>query len=254
MDSGATDDYQRNRCLTTPTTNTTSVTKAGSGTWTLSGPNTYTGATSVTGGTLIAGGTTANPALGTTTQVNVNGGGMLKLGASSQINTAAPVALGIASATTGGTINTAGFNQTVGALTLNSSSTIDFGAGRSTNTSALQFADSSGKTWASATTLSINDYNGAVYTYSSNAVSGSGDSLFFGTTAGGLTATQLSDIQFVNPDGMTGTFGAMIESNGQVVAAVPEPSTLFGVLLLTGAAGWNQRRRFMSLFGRASRA
>ena len=157
---------------------------------------------------------------------SINSGGTLLFGSSNnQAGSAVPVSLGGTGAGSTGTINTAGFNETLGALTLNSSSTIDFGAGRTTPSSALHFGDSSGATWAAGTTLTISDYSGLVYNNNAGATSGTaGDMLFFGTTSGGLTGTQLAEIQFVNPAGYTGTFGAYIDGSGEVYAGCPRTS------------------------------
>lgn len=168
-----------------------SVTKQGSGTTTLQGANTYTGGTTISAGTLQLGAANSLPA-----------GGAL--------------------AFAGGTLATGGFTPggALGALTLSSSSTIDFGSG----TSALAFADSSAVSWSG--TLSLLNYTSNV------------DSLRIGTNGSGLTVAQLGQISF-------GGIGAQIDSSGFITPApIPEPSTyaaLIGSAAL-GAVFWRRRK------------
>jgi autotransporter-associated beta strand protein len=105
------------------------ITKAGSGTVVLTGANSYAGATVVDGGTLVAAGT-AGGALASTTAITVNADGNLTLGASDQINNAAPITLA------GGTLSKGDFSEgtssSAGAGALNlaaDGSQIDFGSG-----------------------------------------------------------------------------------------------------------------------------
>jgi hypothetical protein len=165
--------------------------------------------------------------LGGTSSVAINTGGTLLLGAANQINDAATVSLG------GGTFNTGGFSETVGALSLTTSSTIDFGTGAS----VLHFADSHSSTW-----------NGTLSIYNWAGVNSSTDQLFFGSDNNGLTSTQLGQITFysggVGTQTLLGT-GGTISSAGEVeLAAVPEPSTTALVVGMLGLVGWRERRRF----------
>jgi fibronectin-binding autotransporter adhesin len=102
--------------------------KSGSGTLTLSGANTYTGSTTVSGGTVVVANGSGD-ALGATSSILVNWGSTLLLGASNQINSAAPVTLHGGTFAKGdfteGGVNTVG----LGALTLTADSHIDFGTG-----------------------------------------------------------------------------------------------------------------------------
>jgi fibronectin-binding autotransporter adhesin len=237
--------------------NIVAFTKVGSGTQTFSGAsnNTYTGKTTITSGTLILNKTAGLNAISSTgaaggsaaaTDVQITGG-TLQLNASNQIVNTAKMGL------SGGTFNlnskqegaTSGGVATagIGALTLSANSSIDFGSGSTTAVAA--FADSSGQTWSGSTTLSILNWNGIAGSTSSNGGGGT-EALFFGSTLGGLTSTQLGEISFVNPNGMTGTFSAGMNSNGEVFAieAVPEPTTIFGALALVGLVGWRERKRF----------
>lgn len=194
-----------------------SLTKGGGGTGTLilTGDNTYSGATIVSSGTLSASGANTNQALGGTSSVTVNSGGTLLLGNANQINNTAGMTLA------GGTFNTGGFSESLGALTLNSSSTIDLASG----SSILSFGGTSTRT---AGTLTISNWSGSQ--------SGGGtDQLLFANT---LSQTFLDNINF------TGfTPGAFQLGTGEVVPA-PEPSTWIGGALAVAAIGFTQRKRF----------
>jgi len=155
----------------------------GSGTLNITGTtNDYTGATTVNGGRLAIG---ANNALSTTSNVSLGGG-----------------TLGFATGNfSQGSSSTAG----LGALTLNSTSVIDFAGGDD----LLHFAASNGQTWTG--TLSIYNWTGGA------------DALYFGTDNTALTGAQLSQITFYSDNGTTliGT-AAWAGSNGGLTA-VPEP-------------------------------
>src|SRR6185369_11305427 len=100
----------------------------------------------------------------------------------------------------GGKFDTGGFNQALNTLTMAAPSTIDLGTG----VSILNFADSHTIGWADGL-LTIANWSGTPGT-------GAGtDQLIFGTTTGGLNATQLSQIHFA------GFNGATILANGEVV-------------------------------------
>jgi autotransporter-associated beta strand protein len=110
------------------------LTKVGTGTLTLSGATTYSGTTTVSAGTLSA---AAAGALGSTTSVTVNTGGTLLLenALTDRINDSAAIAL------SDGTLRmpalSGGTSETVGALTLSGTSTLDF---NTLNTNTIQFA------------------------------------------------------------------------------------------------------------------
>ena len=135
----------------------------------------------------------------------------------------------------GGTLGTGGFSDTVGVLTLSSSSTVDLGSG----TSILNFANSSGATWVNGSTLYVANWNGSWS-------GGGGDQLIFGSTSLGLVQGQINNIIFVNPNGATGHFSSRILGSGEIVP-VPEPATIgFGSLLL-GGLGFRERERLRRL-------
>jgi len=172
-----------------------------SGTIIFSGPNTYTGTTSITGPGGTGTGTTAV---------------RLKLGAANTIASSSSVVLA------GGILDPGGSNHNMGNTTLGltastAGSTIDFAAGGS----ELDFANSSGLTWA-ASTLNLLNWDPSI------------DKLRFGTDSTGLTSAQLADIKF-NGSGQ-GT--AVLDANGYVTT--PEPSSC--VLLLAGSLLLVRRR------------
>jgi fibronectin-binding autotransporter adhesin len=165
-------------------TGTGSFTQAGSGTTTLSAANSYTGATTVSAGTLSL--NAAGGALAHTSALTIANTGTLSLGAASQIKATATLTLN------GGTLALNGFDQALGTLDLNANSTLDLGG-----SADLVFADSSALDWNSATLSVVN-------------FSASTNTLRFGTTAAGLTATQLGLFRFYE----FGNAVALIDANG----------------------------------------
>lgn len=141
--------------------------------------------------------------------------GTLKFSTTTALPTTSAFSLG------GGTlqVGATGTFATSGTLTLTANSTIDFGSG--VGASTISFGNSSGTAWTAGTTLTITNYNSA-----------SGDLLRVGTTSGGLTSQQLSQITF---SGFSS--GAVISSTGFITpgAAIPEPATcaaMFGTVAL----------------------
>jgi len=79
--------------------------------------------------------------------------------------------------------------------------------------SKLSFANSSAETWTPGARLVINNWNG-------NPSGGGAEQLKFGTSATGLTASQLAQIQFSNPSGFpSGNYPAQLLSTGELVPA-----------------------------------
>lgn len=131
--------------------------------------------------------------------------GTLELGAADRIANSSNLVLN------GGTFATGGFSETLGTLDVNGNATIDLGSG----VSALAFADSSGVTWNPSVSLTIINFTEGV------------DSIRFGNSLAGLTEGQLGQISING-------FGAILNSEGYLVAAIPEPSSY---ALLAGAGG-----------------
>lgn len=161
------------------------LTKSGAAVFTVTGANTYTGTTTVNGGTLA-------------------------LGASDRLADTSALVLD------GGTFATGGFSETLGSLTLSSSSILDFGT--NVSGSALAFADSHSIAWTGTLTL-LNFDIGT-------------DSLRIGVVSTALTTDQLSKISLSG-------YAASLDTSGFVTfSAIPEPSTyvsLVGACALTAA-------------------
>jgi hypothetical protein len=122
--------------------------------------------------------------------------------------------------------------EQLGHFILASNATIDLAG----SASQLSFANSSGEGWAGGTTLVIADWNG-------NLSGGGAEQLKFGSNASGLSAGQLSQIQFSNPAGLAaGTYAAQILSTGEVVPSSAAPSVAMtrqgNNLVLTWPNGW----------------
>jgi fibronectin-binding autotransporter adhesin len=219
-------------------TGTGSFTQAGAGTTTLNAANSYQGATTVTSGTLkldSAGSTTAR--LANTSGITVNSGGTLLLTNSTGTTSNDRIGDSATMKLNGGTFNTGGLSEHgatnntagLGALTLQSTSTIDMGSGAS----IVAFANSNsllGNSSAWSGTLNIYDWTG-------NVTGGGTDQLFVGNDNTGVNASQLAEIQFFSGNN-TGSYGvgAMILANGEIVP-IPETSTwicgsLSGLMLI----------------------
>jgi autotransporter-associated beta strand protein len=217
--------------------------KSGAGTWTLNAANTYGGTTTINAGTLkIDNNNTTTARLINTSGITVNSGGTLLLAQSGvtastdRINDAATVTLN------GGTFDTGGLSEGthaaagIGALTLSNNSIIDLGNGAS----ILHFAASNAVSWTASKILTIEDWSGSV--------AGNGtDQLLFGTTSSGLTASQISEVRFLNPLGFApGTYDAAILSTGELVP-IPEPGTWLAGALALGSLLATQRRHVARL-------
>lgn len=213
----------------TATISNGSLTKTGAGNLTLSGSNanTYTGTTTVSAGELELNKTAGTNAIAGDVAVN---GGTLLLSAANQIADTSDMTLG------GGTFDTNGNNESLGTLTLSSSSTIDLGSA-----SVLDYDASISESWSG--TLTVTNWNG-------DENGGGTTQLIFGTNAAGLTLAQVDSIRFINPTGFTpGTYFARILASGEVVPVIPEPSTVISGVLLSlfvGVRYWLRRRKARS--------
>ncbi|MFB9088587.1 YDG domain-containing protein, partial [Flavobacterium paronense] len=157
-----------------------SIVKSGTGTQTFGGAANYayTGTTTISGGKIELGNANVLPS----TQVILDGG-TFSTGAS------------------------AGFDDTVGTLNLNTTGTIALGTG----VHSLTFAASNGVTW-NGSTLTVTGWTGFVGT------PGTAGKIFVGTDVSGLTSGQLAKINFTGFPS-----GAQILSTGEVVplGAIP---------------------------------
>jgi len=197
------------------------VVKNGSNTWEISNTgNLYTGATTVNAGTLTV---TGN--INSSTALNVTGG-TFAWGASDIVT--GPVNL------SGGLLQTNDFSDSLGVLTLTGASQISMAGAAG---SIVAFGNSSSATWTAGGLLSILNWTGSV------SGGGSDQILFDSVTPGqGITASQLSKIVFVDPNGNAGTYSAVFVGNEIVPGdLIPEPSVmLLGAL---GGLGMVIRRR-----------
>ena len=122
----------------------------------------------------------------------------------------------------------------MGALTLTTASTLDFGSG-SGEKNTLQFAS---LTDSSNAMLTVNDYMGSL---NMTTDSGSNDQLLFTTDP----TADLADIQFnIGWDDVWRRPRSRTGSEFEVVpTSVPEPSTIVAGLFLLGLLGWRSRGR-----------
>jgi autotransporter-associated beta strand protein len=214
-----------------------SIIKEGAGTLVLTGTNTHTD-TTINAGTIMAGVGSLVSVFG---GVTVNSGGTLLLsGAGRHIGNAVGVSLN------GGTFNTGGFSEpggapsgsnNIGALTLTSTSTLDFG---SSNTSVLEFGGLGPHTGGAV--LQIIDWDGVP------GIGGSGDRLLFtGLATTFISNYQQGEVSFDGQSGYTtvqffdGDSLAYFEVVGLV--AVPETATWATGSLAAAGLLLMQRRR-----------
>ncbi len=229
------------------------VTKTDTGTVTFSGSsaNTYTGKTLVSSGTLILNKTGVNAisstgasgADATNTDVQVTGG-TIQWSASNQIVNTAKVGL------SGGTLNlngksegaatsngtsTTGIAAGVGALTLSSTSTIDFGAGDNAN--KLVFSGLG--THTAGAVLQITNWNGIAFTGS-----GSEQLIFAGATTDFTSTYTQTEVSF---NSILGYAAVDLGGGFYEITAIPEPSTWAAAALAAAVIGYQllviRRRR-----------
>ncbi len=206
--------------------------KHGSGTLMLTTANTFTGATTVNAGTLTAA-SNSGSALGTTSAVVVNSGGTLLLGASNQVNNAAPVTLG------GGTIAKDNFSEGsasaagLGALTLTANSILNFGTG---TVGVLSFAGFTPGVDSELFRLTVDNWTGQANTVGT----ASSDRLIFNSDQ----TSNLSSFSFTGyADGATqfNLGGGYYEI--APMTPVPEPSTYAAAALAAAVIGQHLLRR-----------
>ncbi|MDQ2688091.1 MAG: autotransporter-associated beta strand repeat-containing protein, partial [Armatimonadota bacterium] len=207
----------------------------GPGTQVLAGTNPYKGGTAINGGTLVL----ANPNAGNNTVIGPitvigngsnsasAGNGILQLAADNQISDTTAMTLA------GGTFSPNGHSETLGTLTLagtsgDAHSIINFGG----TPGVLTFADSSGSLGSGI--LDIQGWNGQTN-------GGGNDQLIIGS-GGSLSSAQLSQIQFINPNGAGRNYTAIQRSNGEIVSGsaispTPEPDALLVLSLAFATAG-----------------
>jgi autotransporter-associated beta strand protein len=203
-----------------------SLTQMGADLLILSGTSTYTGRTTVASGTLEVSGS-----LHGTAEIEVQSGATFRLGGSDVINNSATVTLA------GGTLRTSGFSEGsatslgLGTFRLTASSTLDFG---SSNTSQLLF---SGFDPLVAGTLSIFNWDGAA--------SGPSDADRF-MLLGNNVARLSFESAFAGRlafDGFNTFSTVQYDTYFEVVAAVPEPSSLMLGTIAVGLLGFRRRRK-----------
>lgn len=196
-----------------------------SGTTTFSNTkNAYNGPVTVnSGGTLevATGGT-----MTAMTEININGGTLLLSGTGTErINNGAGEAPFTLSGAGKITVSSTGsLTESFGALTLTSGGVIDFGSGGG----RVNFAASNANPWSGL--LSVWNWSGV-----------STDLLYFGTSSGGLTSTQLDNVRFFSDSGSTFLGSAGQLGDGELVP-VPEASSLAMPVLLIACAFWRERR------------
>ncbi len=199
-----------------------SLTKEGAGTMRLTGSSPLTGSVTVAAGALEVHGAGAN-VLPAVSGIQVTGGTLLLSGADGRIGDGVPLTLAEGSISFAG----ASLSETVGTLSMLSSSAINFGSGGAT----LLFAAVNATGW-SGTLQVLNWTTGQ-------------DSLLF-TTPGGLDAGQLALVQFYSDGGSIPIgSGAKFSGNELVpqLAAVPEPAAVAWLALCAGVVSWRDRRR-----------
>jgi hypothetical protein len=131
----------------------------------------------------------------------------------------------------GGTMNISASQNSMGQLGLATNGTINLAA----SPLVVRFANSTSLTWDANSLLTIAGWNGSYDGGGSNQI-------YFGTTSGGLTSSQLSRVRFLNPTGIpAGTYNARILSTGEVVP-IPPPTLqamrIGSALVLTWPSGF----------------
>ena len=214
------------------------LTKSGAGTVILSGSsaNTFGGATTVSAGTLNLNKTAGATAI-SGSSIAVNSGGTLLLGAANQISDTTLVTLA------GGTLDTGGYGDAVGKLTVTAASTIkglaaagggsdftfsdiDLGTYAGGGGSALTFLNSGGTTYGLGTTFRLSTANYADW-------SGYNEASFNNFTS----KISFSDESLRASISFSGGYTSL------TVAAIPEPRVYAAAAVLTMLIGFAEYRR-----------
>ena len=132
----------------------------------------------------------------------------------------------------GGTLNTGGFSDTVGALTLTANSVLDFGT---TNNVHLQFSSA---TWSGGA-LTVNNWTGTDF------ATGNPDQ-FLVASAGPLDSSFVAQISFTGHG--TGAVAYSVGGGLYEIVAVPEPTTVLGAVGLLAFLAYRERRRVRRLW------
>jgi autotransporter-associated beta strand protein len=162
------------------------------------------------------------------TSISVNTGGTLQLNAANNIPDASTMILGGGTFTTG---SSAGFEETLGTLTLSANSTINLGTGAHT----LTFPTSSAISWTPNALLYVTGWSGSY-----NGTAGTGGKLFVGSSATGLSASQVQQILFFNG---TNYFTSTQLSTGEVV-----PTAVIA-MFWNGAGTWSSANTWSNVSG-----
>jgi fibronectin-binding autotransporter adhesin len=233
-------DAGQNYNVTGSVTGAGSLNKEGLGTLTLSGGSGITGETLINAGTLTALG--ANNALANTTGITVDSGGTLLLGGNNQISSTPPITLD------GGTIAKGDFSEGasgtvgLGALTLTSNSTIDFGSGL---VGVLTFASLTLGVDPDLNILTVTNWTGVRGTVGNAST----DRLIF-------QADQTANLPYFSfPDfpGFTGVIQIGLPGGYFEVVPVPEPSTWAVGVLTLATIGYAVRKKTRSRAARLTK-
>ena len=242
--SGTSDQVNITGAITQNAGTASGIIKEGAGTLALSGANTYAGATTVSAGTLRLARTGGDSITGST--IAVNSGGTLLLGAANQI------ANGTAITLNGGVLETAGYADAVGKLTVSGASTIK--GLNNTSGSAFTFSDIDLGNYSTSSGSALTFVNSAGGNYSLGTV------FQISTVAAnswtGYSETSLNNfsqkIQFGNGNVGQISFGSGISGTTLTVAAIPDArvySAAAFLLVLIGLTEYRRRRKTVSSKG-----